>query len=308
MKLQFNETFAAVIVALLLLVCFCRQVLQALAAAVELCDKCSAQWCDCRCVAALVQGDVPRRAVAMYCLFLPLTFNAVYFWHMTFSKFDWASSIMLVDFHAVRTNNATQIALTVETEVDCMFCVMPFALAASLNCWIWLSLSKDSSALLSHDTVWDDSLPECLLYYELAYCAELLAVNFSLIAVSSSGRTVYEVLYATTALTVVECCFVCGARHRRDGAVDRVTCAALTVLLVAVVLPLSLMLERDCVVAEAVAAVHVLCVCTIVGMHFAANGDATASSILAVRVGTTILASVAHLAVLVHGRNRACQT
>jgi primosomal protein N' (replication factor Y) len=58
--------------------------------------------------------------------------------------------------------------------------------------------------------------------------------------------------------------------------------------------------------AEAVAAVHVLCVCTIVGMHFAANGDATASSILAVRVGTSVLASLAHLAVLAHGRNRTC--
>jgi len=311
MKLQFNETFAAVIVALLLLVCFCRQVLQALAAAVELCDKCSAQCCDCRCIAALVHGDAPRRAVAMYCLFLPLTYNAVYFWHQSFSKFDWTSSVVLVDFRSERPTNGTQqteIRQTGQTEVDCMFCVMPFALAASLNCWIWLSLSKDSSALLSHDTIWDDALPECLLYYELAYCAELLAVNFSLIAVSLSGRTVYEVLYATTALTVVECCFVCGARQRRDGAVQRVTCAALTVLLVAVVLPLGMMLEQDCVVAEAVAAVHVLCVCTIVGMHFAANGDATASSILAVRVGTTILASLAHLAVLVHGRNRACQT
>jgi hypothetical protein len=185
---------------------------------------------------------------------------------------------------------------------------MPFALAASLNCWIWLSLSKDSSAVLTHDTVWDDDLTECLLYYELAYCAELLAVNFSFIAVSSSGRTVYEVFYATAAVTVLESCFVCGARHRRDGAVQRVTCAALTVLLVAAVLPLGLMLERDCLVAEILATVHVVCVCTVAGMHFAANGEATASSILAVRVATTVLASLAHLGVFVHGRNRACQS
>ena len=51
---------------------------------------------------------------------------------------------------------------------------------------------------------------------------------------------------------------------------------------------------------------HAFCVCAITGFHFAANGEATASSILAVRVGTTVLASLAHLAVLVHGRNRAC--
>jgi hypothetical protein len=308
MKLQFNETFATVIVVLLLLVCFCRQILQALAAAAELCDKCSVAWCDCKCLTALVRGDAPRRAVALYCLFLPLTFNLVYFWHFNFSKFDWNSSVVLVDFRAVHTKNGTAIVQTDQTEVDCILCVMPFALAASLNCWIWLSLSKDNSGLLSADTVWDDALPECLLYYELAYCAELLFVNFSLIVVSASGRTVYEVLYATTALTVVESCFVCGARYRHDSAVERITTAALTVLLLAAVLPLGMMLQRDCVVAEAVAAVHLVCVCIIAGLHFAANGEATASSILAVRVGTTILASLAHFVVLLHGRNRVCQT
>lgn len=316
MKLQFNETFAAVIVALLLLVCFCRQILQALAAVVDICDKCSADWCDCSCIAALVRGDAPRRAVALYCLFLPITFNAVYFWHQTFSHFDWASSVVFVDFRASmlpaqKFANATApvptfLPLTAQTEVDCMFCVMPFALAASLNCWIWLSLSKDSADVLTHDTVWDESLPECLLYYELAYCAELLAVNFSFIAVTCSGRTLYEVFYATFAVTVLESCFVCGARQRREGAVQRVTCAALTVLLVAVVLPLGAMLQHDCVVAEALAAVHVVCICTVAGMHFAANGEASASSVLAVRVGTTVVASLAHLAVLAHGRNRAC--
>jgi len=326
MKLQFNETFAAVIVALLLLVCFCRQILQALAAVADICDKCSADWCDCRCIAALVRGDAPRRAVALYCLFLPITFNAVYFWHQSFSQFDWASSVVFVDFrvsasphplpHApanasapvapVAPAFAALFALTAQTEVDCMFCVMPFALAASLNCWIWLSLSKDSADVLTHDTVWDESLPESLLYYELAYCAELLAVNFSFIAIACSGRTLYEVFYATFAVTVLESCFVCGARQRREGAVQRVTCAALTVLLVAVVLPLGAMLEHGCPVAEALAAVHVVCICTVAGMHFAANGEASASSVLAVRVGTTVLASLAHLAVLAHGRNRTC--
>jgi hypothetical protein len=60
------------------------------------------------------------------------------------------------------------------------------------------------------------------------------------------------------------------------------------------------MLQHDCVVAEALAAGHVVCICTVAGMHFAANGEASASSVLAVRVGTTVVASLAHLAVLAH--------
>jgi hypothetical protein len=306
MKLEFNTTFAALIIALLLLVCFCRQVLQILTAAADLCDKCSAAACDCKCVTALVRGDAPRRAIAIYCLFLPLTFNAVYFWHLNFSRFDWASSVILVDFRAARSTNSTHITLTAQTEVDCMFCVMPFALAASLNCWLWLAFTTDASAPLTHDTVWDDSLPEPIAYYEFTYYAELLALNFSLLSLASSGRTLYEIAYASLALTIVECSFVASARHRRDDAVDRVACAVRALLLVAVGFPLAMLLQPDCALAESIAAVHAFCVCAVAGLHFAANGEANASSILAVRVGTTVLASLSQLAVLIHGRNRAC--
>jgi hypothetical protein len=308
-QLQFNSTYALVIVALLLLVCFCRQVLQALAAGADLLDKCSAAACDCHCIAALVSGQAARRTVAVYLLFLPIVFNAVYFWHQSFSKFDWTSSVVLVDFRSVRPSNSTLNSKLVQTgyvELDLMFVVMPFALTASLNCWLWLAFTKDAGAALAPDTVWDDSLPEPVAYYELAYYGELLSLNFSFIASESSGRTALEVVYASLAITLVECSFVAGARYRRDDAAARVTTLALTLLLVAAALPLVAMVQPACPVAEALASVHAFCVCAVTGLHFAANGEATASSILAVRVGTTVLASLAHLAVLVHGRNRAC--
>lgn len=308
MQLKFNESFAIAIVALLLLICFCRQVLQALAAAADLCDKCSADLCDCHCIAALVSGQAARRVVAVYLLFLPIIYNTVYFYHQTFTHFDWTSSVVLVDFQFTNANatRAAGLRLTSQTELDVMFAIMPFALMVSLNCWIWLAFTTDSHSHLTHDTVWDTSLPEPVAYYELAYYAELLTQNFSLIAVASSGRTLSEVAYASLALTLVQCSFVAGARIRRDDAVARVSTTALTLLLVAVALPLFSMLQPDCVLAEAIAAVHAVCVCLVTGLHFTANGEASASSILAVRVGTTILASAAHLAVLIHGRNRAC--
>jgi hypothetical protein len=306
--MRYNETFAVGVVALVLLVCFCRQILQALAAVATLCDKCSAACCDCKCITVLVSGEAPRRALACYLLFLPIVYNAVYFWHQSFSKFDWASSVVLVDFKyaAANATRAAGVTLTSQTELDVMFLVMPFALAASLNCWLWLAFTTDSRAHLSPDTAWDDALPEPVAYYELAYYAELLALNFSLISVASYGRTLPEVGYAAFALTLVQCSFVAGARYRKDDALSRATTAALIVLLVAVAAPLALLLQPNCVVTEALATVHAVCVCAVTGLHFAANGEASASSILAVRVGTTVLASMAHLAVLIHGRNRAC--
>jgi hypothetical protein len=66
------------------------------------------------------------------------------------------------------------------------------------------------------------------------------------------------------------------------------------------------MVQRGCVVSEIVAAVHALCVLALFCFHFAANGEATASSVLLVRVAVTVAASLTHLAVMIHGRNRAC--
>lgn len=307
--MQFNSTYALVIVGLLLSVCFCRQILQALAAGADLCDKCSAFYCECGCIAALVSGQAARRVVAVYLLFLPIIYNAVYFAHQSWSKFDWTSSVVFVDFRSQRPANGTlnsEIVQTGQVEFDLMFVVMPFALSASLNCWMWLAFTKDAGAALAPDSVWDNELPEAVAYYEMAYYIELLALNLSFIAAESSGRTALEVIYASLALTLVECSFVAGARHRRDDAAARVSTAALTLLLVAAALPLAAMVQPACPAAEVLASIHAFCVCAVTGLHFAANGEATASSILAVRVGTTVLASLAHLAVLVHGRNRAC--
>jgi len=308
MKLEFNATFGVIIVALLLLICFCRQVLQALAAGADLCDKCSAAACDCHCVAALVSGQAARRAVALYCFLLPVTYNAVYFYHASFSTFDWASSVVLVDFQftAANATRPAKLRLAAQTEVDVIICAMPFALMVALNTWTWLALTTDARSHLAPDTVWDDALPEPVAYYELGYYAELLFLNFSLIAVASSGRTLPELAYAALALTLVLCSFVANARFRADDAVQRAAAAVRTLLLVAAALPLAALLQPACVLAEAVAAMHAFCVCAVAGLHFAANGEASASAILAVRVGTSVLASLAHLAVLVHGRNRAC--
>jgi len=310
-KIEFNVSYAVVIVFLLLLICFCKQVLQALAAGADLCDKCSAAACDCHCIAALVSGQAARRAVAVYLLFLPIIYNAVYFAHSSFSTFDWASSVVFVDFRSERPANASsalnsEIVQTSRLEFDLMFVFTPFALAASLNCWLWLAFTQDAGSALAHDTPWDDALPEQVAYYELAYYLETLTLNFSFIAAEASGRTALEVGYASLALTLVECSFVAGARYRRNEAPARASTLALTALLVAAALPLAGMVQPACPVAEALACVHAFCVCAVTGLHFAANGDASASSILAVRVGTTVLASLAHVAVLAHGRNRAC--
>jgi hypothetical protein len=319
MELEFNNSYIVLILALLLAVCFCRQILEILTLASALCGSACDRGCGllhCSCVCC-PYADVARRTVTLYCVLMPVTFNMVYFWHECFSHFDWTSSVVLVDFrvrdahysHAkarAATTNATAVDVW-QTEIDYMFCVMPFALAASLSCWLFLSLSQGGQGELTPDATWDDELPKAVVYYEFSYYLEIFALNCSMIAVSCSGRSVYEVLQATLALSTAQCAIVFAARFRLDSSLQRATTVVLLLLLASTACPVWLgMVQRGCVVAELVAAVHAFCVLTLVCFHFAANGEATASSVLLVRFAVTVAASLTHLAVMIHGRNRAC--
>jgi hypothetical protein len=314
MQLEFKNSYMIIILVLLLVICFCRQILELLAAASALCDRgCEKCLCPCACCP---YANAARRAVTLYCVLMPVTFNMIYFWHESFSHFDWTSSVVLVDFrvrgarysHAgsAAPANATTVDVW-QTEVDYMFCVMPFALAASLSCWLWVSFSKDESSALGPDSPWDDELPKCVVYYEFSYYVETFALNLSMIAVSCSERSFNEVLQSTLAISTVQCVIMFAARFRLNDGIQRIATVVLLLLLLGAAVPVSAgMVQRGCVVSEAVAAVHAVCVLALVCFHFAANGEATASSVLLVRVAVTLLASLTHVAVMMHGRNRAC--
>lgn len=321
MQLEFNNSYMLLILALLLAVCFCRQILEIASLASTLCGSACDRGCGlihCQCVCC-PWADAARRALILYCVLMPVAFNMVYFWHECFSHFDWASSVVLVDFrvrgahysHAGRaapaaTNNATHVDVW-QTEIDYMFCVMPFALAASLSCWLWVSVSQGDHGALTPDSLWDDDLPKSVVYYEFSYYLETFALNLSMIAVSCSERSINEVLQSTLAVSTTQCAIMFAARFRLDSSIQRGATVVLLLLLAAAALPVwAAMVQRGCVVAEVVAAVHALCVLTLVCFHFAANGEATASAVLLVRVAVTVAASLTHLAVMIHGRNRAC--
>jgi hypothetical protein len=188
-----------------------------------------------------------------------------------------------------------------------MFCVMPFALTASLSCWLWVSVSQGDHGALTPDSPWDDDLPKSVVYYEFSYYLETFALNLSMIAVSCSERSINEVLQSTLAVSTTQCAIMFAAHFRFDSSIQRGATVVLLLLLVAAALPVwTVMVQRGCVVAEVVAAVHAICVLTLVCFHFAANGEVTASAVLLVHVAVTVAASLTHLAVMILCRNRTC--
>jgi hypothetical protein len=192
-----------------------------------------------------------------------------------------------------------------------MFCVMPFACSALLTCLVWVHYTthaeRGCSYVLAADTPWDHDLPAALLGYELAYSAEMFFMNFSMIAVSSSGRSAAEVLLATIALSLIMCTFLTFSRQRHEDSLQQTAMACMFFLLAVVLCVLwSVMLQRSCVVSCCAAVVHATCVALIVGFHFGANGAATASAVILLRVSVTMIASFMHIVVLLNGRNRLC--
>lgn len=324
MELEFNGSHLFVILLLLCLLCICRQMTDISSSIVNIIDKCTCSCLVCPCFEDMSKGEVARKAVILYICLLPITYNAIFFGHSFFSTFDWASSVALMDWYVNETSvvypHTNSISETLPLSLapastaivmDYMFCVMPFACSALLTCLVWVHYTthaeRGCNYLLVADTPWDHDLPAALLGYELAYSAEMFCMNFSMIAVSSSGRSVAEMLFATISLSLIMCTFLTFSRQRHEDSLQQTAMACMFFLLAVVLCVLwSVMLQRSCVVSCCVAVVHATCVALIVGFHFGANGAASASAVILLRVSVTVIASLMHIVVLLHGRNRLC--
>jgi hypothetical protein len=323
MEIEFNGSYLVLLLLLLCLLCLCRQVTDISNGIVSVAEKCVCS-CPCVCFEDVNKADLARKGVILYICLLPITFNAIFFGHSFFSKFDWASSVALMDWyvnetsvaypHSNRVSQSPPLSLAPASTaivMDYMFCVMPFACSAMLTCLVWVHYTthaeRGCNYVLAPDTPWDHDLPAALLGYELAYCVEMFCMNFSLIVVSSSGRSVAETLFATIALSLIMCTFLTFSRQRHEDSLQQTAMACMFFLLAVVLSVLwSVMLQRSCVVSCCAAVVHATCVALIVGFHFGANGAASASAVILVRVSVTIIASLMHIVVLLNGRNRLC--
>jgi len=325
MQMEFQDSYIVVILLCILVLCCCRQVLETTNCALTLVEN-FVERCACGCC-SWIDKEIGRRLLIVYCFMLPVTYQLIFFGLQTWKKTDWASSVIMSELHlnssaiaysnSVGRSTETPSVLTVTSaswyvEVDYMFCVMPFALAASLSCWIWVCLSAGGDRYkmlpLDVDTVWDGELPPNLLAYEVAYMMEIFALNFSMVAIASSERSFVEVIFASMSLSFVMCIFISFARHTHSE--DSMQQALLSVffLLLGVILMLiwGVMMQHTCVVSRYAVAVHGVMIFALVMFHFSANGAALASTVILMRTVVTVVISAWHIIILVVGRNHLC--
>lgn len=326
MQMEFQDSYIVFILLAILVLCCCRQIMETTNCALTLVEG-FVERCACGCCTCF-DKEIGRRLLIVYCFLLPFTYQMIFFGLQQWKKTDWASSVIMSELHLnssalVYSNSAESSALTPPligvlptswyVEVDYMFCVMPFALSASLSCWIWVCLSAGGDRykvlVLDVDTVWDGELPVNLLAYEVAYMVEVFALNFSMVSIATSERSFVEIIFASMSLSFVVCIFVAFARHTHSEDSIQQAMLAVFFLLLGVILLLiwGVMLQHTCVVSRYAVAVHGVLIFALVMFHFSANGAALASTVILVRTMVTVVVSAWHIIILVLGRNHLCR-
>jgi hypothetical protein len=100
------------------------------------------------------------------------------------------------------------------SEIDVVFVVMPFTLAAASSTWTWVSLQHQ--AFFKSDPEWGPELfsdPRMLLY-ELLYCFEVFALLCALLSLSADPAPM-EYTFVTALLLTFLVLFFCAQSHQQ---------------------------------------------------------------------------------------------
>jgi len=156
---------------------------------------------------------------------------------------------------------------------------------------------------------WDCSLAESEAWcvYELAYCNEILVMNVCFVLAACSQCAAVQAFYATVALTLIMCYFVCSARHTRDTAAEQFIATFAALLLITVLAVMWLyMVETACSVSVAAAAVHAVCVFWTVAGHAVSTEHRSAQAVCLTRICVSVTTCVFTVAMLAVGRDQFC--
>ena len=320
MKVEFHDTYLIFIIALLWVLCFLRPIITFIGELTHTCINCLHEGCLC-CESFQVCGMYNQNILLLLVFLHPVIFSTIVIRNHSTYGTNVTSSIYNIDVEnwqfidEVNSTNSipshsTQLASSntiISTQsiyvVDYLFYALPFALTASFSSMLLVHLSKAS--LLTEYTVWGDDIDEEVLLYEGAYALELLFLNMSLIAASSSLCTYTEIFFATVSLTLIELYFIATSRYPRHNSTEHNLSAAFLILLCVVCgFIWTQIVNYEAAVTAWVAVVHATITVLVVISHFAAMGTCLARQIILGRIAISIIALLTHDVILAFGRDQ----
>lgn len=323
----FNNTNLLFVVVLLGAMCYCRVIGEFLlnnCVAWEefLTHRCLQACCGCDKIGAL---HVVRGALILYTFSLPVLFCAAHVYR-SMNNLNVLSVFLMprtpyinacVITEAQNSTNATSIwtlyyapegdlanmlvhcymsfshtILDAAVSIDAIYIVLPLAFASSVNCLIWVNLTKSNT--LTETTVWDTSLEDDVVSYEVSFLVECFFSNLALIFIAASGSAAIDLLIFVCLVGAIETFFVQIAKISDHSVFD--TFIAFGVLLqlcfvIFLYVPFLDLSSPHNPVATALLVVFVLRLSLNVMLHYAAHGQMNAGYIILFRLTNVLFVS-----------------
>lgn len=323
---QFNNYNLFLVVILLFLMCYCRIIGEFLlnnciAWEEFLTHHCLQKCCGCDNVGFL---QVVRGVLILYTFSLPVIFCVAHYYRnfqelglltvFLKPKTPFINACLLSNFQN-RTNATnvwtyhlvtdeifeswyvlchTTFAQTIHDlslTIDVIYLVLPYAFASSINCLIWVRLTK--SQYLTDTSVWDENMDVQVAQYEISFVVECLFGNIAIIFLSGSGNTWMDLLMFAFLVSGFETFFILAAKTSEHTLFD--TYLTFTVLILLFGITMSYMpLVSDWHDSHCVALQFVLMfrLTANILLHYAAHGQLNAGYMILFRLLNTMIVSL----------------
>ena len=189
--------------------------------------------------------------------------------------------------------------------VDCLFFLMPFAVSSSVSTLLWTHLSNDN--VLHEGVAWDEQLDPACVWYELAYCAELMCTVLAYTGMLADGATDVEIYFSVIAAGGTLSLVAGSARFNRAQETEAIFALLLLGLCALVFGALfTRVLAVSCTLAFAIALTFAMHVIIVAMVHVTARGERAASTIIAFRTLPSLIGGYILIATYAVGKDTQC--
>lgn len=174
--------------------------------------------------------------------------------------------------------------------VDVIYVILPFAFAASVNCLIWVNLTKSNH--LTEHSIWDQNMDVEVVYYEMTFIIECALSNIMLIFLLASGNYVMDLLVYAFLLVGIETFFINIAKSGDRDMFDTMICFSILIVVFGIVLPyLPLLTNTKDANVIGLMVIFMIRLAFNISIHFAASGQLNAGYMILFRLINVIFVS-----------------
>jgi len=299
MELSFGNQHVLAVVGFMVVLLFCKQMLECMHSLLQVWQSCAAHACCCN----YGQGEMLRGGVLAVLLtfsvcqpliFVCVTTAANYlrgrdgYWTVNFVQLHFNNSAF-PHRHSKSESLRRPLARSMEvssTTVDVQLLIMPFAIAACCTTYIWFGMKATGG--FSEDPGWDAHLFQCrrMQVYEAAYALETCFVLFVLLSLTADPSQFEYCVVCALLCTFIIMYF--SAQGRCKSASDSASENIISILLFATLnMLISVFVAQNWAATQPVKMFSAVVLCSftlmLVGVHMGVTEDTRAGHVILIR-------------------------